>query len=141
MSEENETQKHTETSTKVENKPGDILKQVAGTDKAHPDFNKIQEDRKKAIDGFKQMFLHKYDLEKVNLEEELEKVKSKTSNLSRRQRDAVLAYFQIFKEVIEEQKSKEVETNRKPIVPNDGMKPVEEAPKEEPSGVETHTEE
>ena len=98
MSEENklEDQKpvETEAQAEVENKPVDVLE----TEQSKEEFNKIQEERKKIASQYKQMFLHKYDLEKVDLVKEFEKVKDKTSGLSRRQRDAVVAYFQIFKD-------------------------------------------
>ena len=48
------------------------------------------------VETYKAHYLHRYHLEGVDLEKELELIKQKKSNLSRSQRDAVVASFQIF---------------------------------------------
>jgi hypothetical protein len=70
---------------------------------------------KQIVESYKAHYLHKYHLEGIDLEKELELIKQKKSNLSRSQRDAVVAAFQIFP-VIEKTAEKE-EKEVQPIEP------------------------
>lgn len=51
---------------------------------------------KRIMEMHKQYYLHKFNIEGIDLEAELKLIKEKKSNLSRSQRDAVVGYFMIF---------------------------------------------
>lgn len=53
-------------------------------------------NRAAVIEAFKQHWLKRYDLEGINLEEELKKIQRKESRLSRSRRDAVEQFFILF---------------------------------------------
>ena len=55
-----------------------------------------KQDNKKIVEAYKQMYIKRYHLEDVDFDKELELIQQKKSNLSRRQRDAVVAFSQIF---------------------------------------------
>jgi hypothetical protein len=48
------------------------------------------------VKTYKQLYIKRYGLEGINIEEEAKKVLNKTSSLSRSKRDAVLAFMEIF---------------------------------------------
>ena len=64
---------------------------------------------KQIAESYKMYYLHKYHLEGIDLEKELELIKEKKSNLSRSQRDAVVAAFQIFPAIEKTAKEEEVQ--------------------------------
>lgn len=51
---------------------------------------------KEVMEMFKRQYLHKYNIEGIDLEAELKLINEKKSRLSRSQRDAVVGYFMIF---------------------------------------------
>ena len=69
----------------VTHKPGEILEALTA-----------QEKNKQIVETYKALFLKRYGLEGVNLEEEFKKIQRKESSLSRSKRDAVIAAMQIF---------------------------------------------
>ena len=71
--------------TEVENKPGQILEAL-----------NAKERNNEIVNSYKKLYLKRYNIEGVNLEEEFQKIQKKESRLSRSQRDAVVAAMQIF---------------------------------------------
>lgn len=71
--------------------PEEILRKENPTDE---DKQKIKDSVQKYLEN---EYLKRYSLDKINLEEEYERIKVKNSRLSRSQRDAVVGYFLIFK--------------------------------------------
>lgn len=55
-----------------------------------------KENMKKVMEMYKQQYLHRYNIESIDIEEELKLINEKKSRLSRSQRDAVVGYFMIF---------------------------------------------
>ena len=51
---------------------------------------------KKVMEMYKRQYLHRYNIEGIDLEAELKLINEKKSNLSRSQREAVVGYFMIF---------------------------------------------
>lgn len=48
------------------------------------------------VKTYKQLYIKRYGLEGINIEEEAKKVLNKSSDLSRSKRDAILAFMEIF---------------------------------------------
>lgn len=71
--------------------PEDLMNKEELTDE---DKARVQEHITAYIE---KQYLEKYGLQNINLEEEYELIKKKESKLSRNRRDAVVAYFLIFK--------------------------------------------
>ncbi len=71
--------------TEVANKPGQILEAL-----------NAKERNNEIVNSYKGLYLKRYNIEGVNLEEEFKKIQKKESRLSRSQRDAVVAAMQIF---------------------------------------------
>ena len=55
-----------------------------------------KENMKKVMEMYKRQYLHRYNIEGIDLEAELKLINEKKSNLSRSQREAVVGYFMIF---------------------------------------------
>lgn len=55
-----------------------------------------KENMKQVMEMYKQQYLHRYNIEGIDLEAELKLINEKKSRLSRSQRDAVVGYFMIF---------------------------------------------
>lgn len=55
-----------------------------------------KENMKKVMEMYKRQYLHRYNIEGIDLEAELKLINEKKSRLSRSQRDAVVGYFMIF---------------------------------------------
>lgn len=51
---------------------------------------------KEVMEMYKRQYLHRYNIEGIDLEAELKLINEKKSRLSRSQRDAVVGYFMIF---------------------------------------------
>ena len=98
-----------------------------------------KQDNKKFVEAYKQMYIKRYHLEGIDFDKELELIQQKKSNLSRSQRDAVVAFSQIFP-ALEKKAEEQEENNKLPVgdpltekdleqVVSDKQKESEESPK------------